>query len=169
MINWEEIFGTEKNPDKLFDSFYDKISEIVDLHVPVIQLSKKEMKIKSKPWMTPAIQISISKKNKLYKNYLKTKFVHYYTRFKNVGVSVGGSVGLTSGVVDGVASSSDSSDSSRAAKFLFALRPMGAGAVVVQQVLVRRVFIPLTVGLDLNSVNARQNVSRLFAAYCCGR
>ena len=84
-----------------------------------------------------------------------------------VSLSVGGSVGLTSGVVDGVASSSDSCDSSRAAKFLFALRPMGAGAVVVQQVLVRRVFIPLTVGLDLNSVNGGQNVSRLFAAYCC--
>ena len=66
----------------MFDSFYDKISEIVDLHVPVIQLSKKEMKTKSKPWITPAIQISISKKNKLYKNYLKTKSVHYYTRFK---------------------------------------------------------------------------------------
>ena len=60
LINWEEIFGTEKNPDKLFDSFYDKISEIVDLHVPVIQLSKKEMKTKSKPWITPAIQISIT-------------------------------------------------------------------------------------------------------------
>ena len=60
LINWEEIFGTEKTPDKLFDSFYDKISEIVDLHVPVIvQLSKKEMKTKSKPWITPAIQISI--------------------------------------------------------------------------------------------------------------
>ena len=52
------------------------------MHVNVIQLSKKEMKIKSKPWITPAIQISISKKNKLYKNYLKTKSVHYYTRFK---------------------------------------------------------------------------------------
>ena len=81
---------------------------------------------------------------------------------------MGCSVGLTGGVVDGLASSSDSSDSSRAAKFLFALRPLGAGAVVVQQVLVRRVFIPLTVGLDLNCVSGGQNVSRLFAAYCCG-
>ena len=52
------------------------------MHVPVIQLSKKEMKTKSKPWITPGIQISISKMNKLYKNYLKTKSVHYYTRFK---------------------------------------------------------------------------------------
>ena len=52
------------------------------MHVPVIQLSKKEMKTKSKPWITAAIEISISKKNKLYKNYLKTKSVHYYTRFK---------------------------------------------------------------------------------------
>ena len=83
MINWEEIFVQKKPPDKLFDSFYDKISEIVELHVPVIQLSKKGMKTKSKPWITPAIQISIKKKkNKLYKNYLKTKSVHYYTRFK---------------------------------------------------------------------------------------
>ena len=41
LINWVAIFGTEKTPDKLFDSFYDKISEIVDLHVPVIQHYQK--------------------------------------------------------------------------------------------------------------------------------
>ena len=83
LINWDRgDIWYRKNPDKLFDSFYDKISEIVDLYVPVIQLSKKEMKTKSKPWITPGIQISISKMNKLYKNYLKTKSVHYYTRFK---------------------------------------------------------------------------------------
>ena len=33
-INWDETFGTEKNPEKLFDSFYDKVSDIVDSHLP---------------------------------------------------------------------------------------------------------------------------------------
>ena len=33
----------KKPPDKLFDSFYDKVSDIVDPHLPIRQLSNKEV------------------------------------------------------------------------------------------------------------------------------
>ena len=56
---------------------------MVDIHVPVKQLSKHEIKTKSKPWITPAIKISIRKKNKLYKKYLKTKSVYYRIEYRN--------------------------------------------------------------------------------------
>lgn len=36
----------------------------------------------SKPWITPAIKVSISVKNKLYKKYLKTKSTYYFSKFK---------------------------------------------------------------------------------------
>ena len=81
-INWDEMLESNQNPDKLFDFFYKKVFEVVDIHVPVKQLSKHEIKTKSKPWITPAIKTSIRKKNKLYKKYLKTKSVYYHTKFK---------------------------------------------------------------------------------------
>ena len=62
------MLESNQNPDKLFDFFYKKVLEVVDMHVPVKQLSEHEIKTKSKPWITPAIKTSIRKKNKLYLN-----------------------------------------------------------------------------------------------------
>ena len=76
------MLESNQNPDKLFDFFYKKVSEVVDWHVPIKQLSKEEIKTKFKPWITPAIKTSILKKNKLYKKYLKTKSAFYHTKFK---------------------------------------------------------------------------------------
>ena len=81
-INWDEMLESNQNPDKLFDFFCKKVSEVVDRHVPIKQLSKEEIKTKFKPWITPAIKTFIRKKNKLYKKYLKTKSVFYHTKFK---------------------------------------------------------------------------------------
>ena len=46
------------------------------------QLSKKESKLKTKPWITSAIRTSIKIKNKFYKKFLKTKSSYYQTKFK---------------------------------------------------------------------------------------
>ena len=81
-INWDEMLESNQNPDKLFDFFYKKVSEVVDRHVLIKQLSKEEIKTKFKPWIIPAIKSSIRKKNELYKKYLKTKSVFYHTKFK---------------------------------------------------------------------------------------
>lgn len=64
-FDWDELFSLNiNNPTTLFDSFYYKICEIVDRHIPIKQLSKKELKIQSKPWITLAIRTSIQVKNK---------------------------------------------------------------------------------------------------------
>lgn len=66
----------------MFDTFYSKISEFIDIHIPLKQLSKKESKLKTKPWITSAIRTSIKIKNNLYKKFLKTKSSYYQTHFK---------------------------------------------------------------------------------------
>ena len=43
----------------MFDNFYIKLSEVVDLHLPVEQLSKQDLKARSKPWITSGIRTSI--------------------------------------------------------------------------------------------------------------
>ena len=85
-INWQEILLPDHNIDELFDSFYSNVSTIKDMHAPIRKLTKKEMKIKSKPWITPAIQKSISTKSKLYHRYLSNKSEYNcicYKRYRN--------------------------------------------------------------------------------------
>ena len=65
----------------MFNSFYTKVSEIINFHAPIKQLSKCELKMNSKPWITTAVRHSIDVKNNIYKKYLKTKST-YYTIFK---------------------------------------------------------------------------------------
>lgn len=81
-INWKEIISTAHDPNCIFDSFYYKLSDLIDAHIPIKRLSKRELRVKTKPWITPAIKTAIQKKNELYKKYLKTKSPYYYTKFK---------------------------------------------------------------------------------------
>ena len=60
------------DPNVMFDSFYTRISHIVDVHIPLIQLSKRELRMKSKSWITPALRVSINIKNKLFEKYIST-------------------------------------------------------------------------------------------------
>lgn len=81
-LNWEEILPSTDDPNIIFDSFHEKVSQIIDFHIPVKQLSKQELKFRSKPWITQGIRKSIKIKNNLYKKYIKSRTIYYYTKFK---------------------------------------------------------------------------------------
>lgn len=55
-VDWQTVFTPNTDPSDLFDSFYSKISEIIDKHIPIKQLSKKERKYLSKPWITQQLR-----------------------------------------------------------------------------------------------------------------
>jgi hypothetical protein len=82
-IDWHtHLLPHDQNPSDLFDSFFSKITEVVDRHIPIKQLSEREIKTQSKPWVTKGIRNSIKVKNRLYLKFLKTKSSYYYERFK---------------------------------------------------------------------------------------
>ena len=81
-VNWEEVVTTFSDVNDMFDSFYTKLSKIIDHHAPIKQIPRKELKLRSKPWITLAIRKSIFVKNKLYKKYLKSKLPYYHLKFK---------------------------------------------------------------------------------------
>lgn len=56
-VDWENVLHARANPDpyNMFNFFYTRISDIVDVHIPLVQLSKRELRMKSKPWITPAL------------------------------------------------------------------------------------------------------------------
>ena len=83
-IDWSTILLDSHDVNALFNSFYSKLSYIVDKHVPLKKATEemKEIKFMSKPWITPAIKVSIDTKNNLYKNYLKTRSLYLHSKFK---------------------------------------------------------------------------------------
>ena len=81
-IDWHSIFTSDSNPSDMFCSFYSTISEKVDKHIPLKQLSKIELKFQFMPWITQGIKVSIQVKNTFYKKYLKTKSCYLHSKFK---------------------------------------------------------------------------------------
>ena len=81
-INWEIICPSNNDVNEIFQRFYSTIVQIIDKHAPVEKLSKKQIKFKSKPWITKGIKISITTKNKLFKRYIKTKNNDHQSEYK---------------------------------------------------------------------------------------
>ena len=69
-VNWDNILNvSEGNVDKSFLNFYNKITDILDKHVPIINLSLKGMKSINKLWLTKGILKSI-KKNAICRKFI---------------------------------------------------------------------------------------------------
>ena len=61
--NWN---SNAENSSDLMKDFVWRINGCVDRHAPVRKLSTKEIKLKSKPWITPELSKMIKIKNKLF-------------------------------------------------------------------------------------------------------
>ena len=55
------------------DSFLNNINSISDVHALLKKVNKYKLKLKTKSWITPAIQKSISNKNNLLKKFMTAK------------------------------------------------------------------------------------------------
>ena len=65
-IRWNIVIEKHRrNVDKLFSSFYNKLNKLVNKHVPRKNVTKRDMKNFSKPWITAGIKRSIKEKNRL--------------------------------------------------------------------------------------------------------
>ena len=89
--NWNKLLVLENNnPDYSFERFFEKLSELIESHVPLKQLSKKQLKSASKPWITKGIKKSIVNRDNLLKKFhrekrveLRTALYHQYKFFRN--------------------------------------------------------------------------------------
>ena len=73
-INWDDILQCEKkDANHSFNSFNDAVEKILDKHMPKIKITKKEFKLKYKPWVTRGILTSIRRRDKLLKKFIRTK------------------------------------------------------------------------------------------------
>ena len=65
-IKWADIYRSNNyNPDLCFDAFNNKIKDLLERHIPTVELTKNQVKTQLKPWITPRILKSIEKKGLL--------------------------------------------------------------------------------------------------------
>ena len=74
-INWVEALKVnDKNVDTSLGNFLQIFNSLLEEHAPLKQIIKKEIKTKSKPWVTTVILTSIRNKNKIYNTFCKAKY-----------------------------------------------------------------------------------------------
>ena len=72
--NWKTILKTDLNdPNLSLNNLHDYINKILDRYAPYKKLSKKEIKFKSKPWISNEILSLMKKRDKLLFKYTKHK------------------------------------------------------------------------------------------------
>ena len=73
-VDLADIIKSEKKSiDFSFKCFLKKFNLILDKYLPLKKLTKQKLKFRTKPWITPGLQKSISIKNKLLTKFIKLK------------------------------------------------------------------------------------------------
>ena len=60
---------TESNINDIFDSFYYLFTSTINAHAPLKKLTRKQKRLKNKPWFTKGLWISIQRKQKMHKTH----------------------------------------------------------------------------------------------------
>ena len=72
--DWADLLQIDQqNVNLSMDSFLNNVNSILDVHAPLKKVNKYKLKFKTKPWITPALQKSISIKNNLLKKFITAK------------------------------------------------------------------------------------------------
>ena len=79
-----ELLGDIKEEciDKYTEKFIDIFHKTLNIHAPLRKQSRKETKLKNKPWLSKGILISIQQKNLSYKRALKLNDSNTWEQFK---------------------------------------------------------------------------------------
>ena len=72
-IDWFTSLYHITDVDKAFETFNTLIQDLINQHVPTVMVTKRQLKTRSKPWITPGIVKSISQRNFYFSKYTKTK------------------------------------------------------------------------------------------------
>ena len=72
-MDWTVITDPATDTNKAFAAFFAKIEKLLDETAPIRKLTKKELGLKGKPWITGGLLTSMADRDKLYKEYTKEK------------------------------------------------------------------------------------------------
>ena len=85
-LDWDTIIQPQMNTNTSCSIFYDKITKLLDEMAPFKKLTKKEISLKNKPWISQGILKSIKERDKIYKNFttetVKARKDELYKKYK---------------------------------------------------------------------------------------
>jgi len=94
-INWNEIITPQMSTNESCSKFYNTITKLLDEMAPFKKLTKKELKLKQNPWITPGILASMRTRDQLHKNFLKENILdkkedlfNQYKKYRNMIISL---------------------------------------------------------------------------------
>ena len=67
-IEWTDVTENGNNTNTSFDIFLAKIEYLLDIMAPVRKMTKRELGLQKRPWITKGILTSMRKRDQLYKN-----------------------------------------------------------------------------------------------------
>ena len=74
--DWADLLQVnQQNVNLSMGSLLNNINSIFDVHAPLKKINKYKLKFKAKPWITSALQKSVSIKNNLLKKFKTAKFL----------------------------------------------------------------------------------------------
>ena len=66
----------------MLGAFHERLLEIIDKNEPFKTLSKREKKLREKPWIAKGLLQSTGIKNNLYDRYIRKQGQFWYQRYK---------------------------------------------------------------------------------------
>ena len=81
-INWENLFSTNNNIQSLCSQFLEKIEKLLDEMAPVRKMTKKDLGLEQRPWITKGILISMKKRDQYYKVFAHNRDVEIQKMYK---------------------------------------------------------------------------------------
>ena len=71
--SWDNVTSPHIDTNTSVSNFHFKIETLLDEMAPVKRLTKKEIGLQQRPWITPDIMSDINERNKLYKEFIEEK------------------------------------------------------------------------------------------------
>ena len=90
MIEWSFLDNSDVSINDHFNTFYEKTTECINNHLPKKKVSKKDLKLRSKPWINNETQRLKNYRDERFYNMIKNpspsnKYI--YRKFRNLVVS----------------------------------------------------------------------------------
>ena len=94
-LDWSDTIDERNGTEICYQSFYLKIEKLLDEMAPYRKMTKKEIRLEQRPWITQGLLISMSVRDKLYKHralekdeQVKNDTSVLYKRYRNLIVSL---------------------------------------------------------------------------------
>ena len=95
MIVWSDVFDGKINAELSFSLFFNKIETLLDDMAPIRKLTKKEIGLNQRPWITKGLLTSMKKRDKLLKLSTsscdpleKINFFNHFKKYRNLIVTL---------------------------------------------------------------------------------